>query len=122
MFRILRMRTLLLGIAIVAQARYLENFSGQNGKGLVDAIGPTGTTEINNCGSACADNTSNCSTVPTGLSGVDWTIIATAFFNNNGLSFKHDSPDAFGVIPGRMQVSHPDQEICWVLQRSATCG
>ncbi|TNE67507.1 MAG: hypothetical protein EP344_02005, partial [Bacteroidetes bacterium] len=102
------------------QAQYLETFNGQNGKGLVDAICPTGTTNINNCGSACTannlDNTSTCSQVPVDLSGVSWTLVAPGgyFTDPSGFGFDDTSPDDFGVVSDRMQINDPDNEICWL--------
>ncbi len=120
MIRIFTTFTTLLLFVLGAQAQYLENFSGQNGKGLVDAICPAGTTNINNCGSACTsnamDNTSTCTVVPPDLSGVNWTIVAPGgfFTTAGGVGFNFGSPDDFGVVSDRMQVNDPDNEICWV--------
>jgi hypothetical protein len=102
-------------------AQYLEDFTGQNGRGLVNAICPAGTTNINNCGSACAanatDNTTTCTTIPPSFAGVNWTIglgPATTYFTDlSGFGFEFSSPDDFGVVSDRMQVDDPDQEICW---------
>ncbi len=103
-------------------AQYSETFTGQNGKGLVDAICPAGTTNINNCGSACTanamDNTSTCTTVPPSFSGVNWSIVlgpASTFFTDaSGFGFEFGSPDDFGVVSERIQVDDPDQELCWL--------
>ena len=82
---------LILCLPFAVQAQYLETFAGQNGKGLVNAICPAGTTNINNCGSACTanpmDNTSTCTTVPPSFTGVDWTIglgKSATYFTNTG--------------------------------------
>lgn len=103
-------------------AQYLETFTGQNGKGLVDAICPAGTTSISNCGSACtagaSDNTSTCTVIPPSFSGVDWSIglgpSSTYFTDLDGFGFEFGSPDDFGVVSDRMQVDDPDQEVCWI--------
>ncbi|MCK6690468.1 MAG: hypothetical protein L6Q97_00025 [Thermoanaerobaculia bacterium] len=108
--------------ASALQAQYLETFTGQNGKGLVDAICPVGTTNISNCGSICTanatDNTSTCTTVPPGFAGVSWSLVkapATTYFTDpGGFGFEFDSPDDFGVVSDKLQVDDPDQEICWV--------
>jgi len=103
-------------------AQYLETFNGQNGKGLVDAICPAGTTSISNCGSACtagaSDNTSTCTVIPPSFSGVNWSIglgpSSTYFTDIAGFGFEFGSPDDFGVVGDRMQVDDPDQEVCWI--------
>ncbi|MCE7926488.1 MAG: hypothetical protein DYG98_25865 [Haliscomenobacteraceae bacterium CHB4] len=115
---------LILCCCTALSAQYLENFTGQNGKGLVDAICPAGTTNINNCGSACTanatDNTSTCTTVPPSFSGVNWTLglgPSSTYFtdpNPNPFGFEFGSPDDFGVVSDRIQVDDTDQEICWI--------
>ncbi|TNE61022.1 MAG: T9SS type A sorting domain-containing protein [Bacteroidetes bacterium] len=109
----------LLHAASSGSAQYLETFTGQEGKGLVRAICPAGTTDLSACGCTCAansaDNTTTCPVVPPDLTGVDWSLEATSFFTDNtGLGFEYSSPDDFGVVGGRMQVNDPDLEICWV--------
>ncbi len=105
-------------------AQYLETFSGQSGKGLVDAICPTGATHISNCGSSCAvsatDNTSTCSTVPISFSAVSWSILLGAsnpyFTDLSGVGFEFNSPDDFGIVGDILRVEDTDREICWISQ------
>ncbi|MCB0608799.1 MAG: T9SS type A sorting domain-containing protein [Lewinella sp.] len=101
------------------QGQYLENFTGQNGKGLVDAICPPTATGISDCGCACTanpsptDDISTCTVVPPDLSGVTWTITGSDF-----TGFDHGSPDDFGVefLSGNevFQANDNDNELCWV--------
>ncbi len=103
-------------------AQYSENFNGQNGKGLVSAVCPAGTTSINSCGSTCTSNTvdniANCSVAPPSFAGVNWNIVkgpSTTYFTNlAGIGFEFGSPDDFGVVSDKMEVQDPDQELCWV--------
>ncbi|MCC6463422.1 MAG: SprB repeat-containing protein, partial [Saprospiraceae bacterium] len=113
---------LFLCCAGLAQAQYSETFTGQNGKGLVDAICPAGTTNISNCGSACTvnatDNTSTCTTVPVSFTGVNWSIVkgpAVNYFTDlSGFGFEFTSPDDFGVVGDQMQIDDTDNELCWL--------
>ncbi len=105
-------------------AQYLETFAGQSGKGLVDAICPTGVTHISNCGSSCAisatDNTSTCSTVPISFSAVSWSIVLGSsnpyFTDLGGVGFEFNSPDDFGIVGDMLRVEDTDREICWISQ------
>ncbi|MCB9330082.1 MAG: SprB repeat-containing protein [Lewinellaceae bacterium] len=117
MIRILLTTALFISLAFSVQGQYLENFSSQNGKGLIDAVCPNGSTVVTQCGSNCsANNLANCTTVPPDLTGVTWTLAvpsAGSFFtDNSGTGFTDG--DYFGVVSNRMEVTDPDQEICWV--------
>lgn len=74
-------------------AQYLENFTGQNGKGLIDA--------------ACTDADLSTCTPAADLSGVNWTI------TGNFSGFDPSSPDDFGVINEVFTASDTDNEVCW---------
>ncbi|MCB0609479.1 MAG: SprB repeat-containing protein, partial [Lewinella sp.] len=106
---------ILLSSVWTAHAQYLENFTGQNGKGLVDAICPPTATGISDCGCACTSNSSTtddistCTVVPPDLTGVTWTITGSDF-----TGFDHSSPDDFGVVSERFQANDNDNELCWV--------
>ncbi|MBK8968954.1 MAG: hypothetical protein IPM36_20230 [Lewinellaceae bacterium] len=103
--------------ATASHAQYLENFSGQNGKGLIDAVCPNGSTLVTQCGSNCtANNLANCSAVPSDLSGVNWTLVVPGpgsfFTDNSGTGFTND--DYYGVVSNQMEVTDSDNEICWL--------
>ena len=74
-------------------AQYLENFTGQNGKGLVDA--------------ACTGADISTCTPMADLTGVNWTL------SGDFSGFDASSPDDFGVINEALTVSDSDNEVCW---------
>ncbi len=74
-------------------AQYLENFTGQNGKGLIDA--------------ACTGADLSTCTPTADFSGVTWTL--TGDFSG----FDSTSPDDFGVINEILTASDTDNEVCW---------
>ena len=110
---------ILVFTAFALRAQYQESFTGQNGRGLVDAICPAGTTQISNCGSTCpaqlTDNTANCTAPPITFSS--WYISrgpATPYFTTPaGVGFEYGSPDDFGVVADRLQIEDSDNEFCW---------
>ncbi len=87
----------LMALALLSTSlfsQYLEEFTGQDGAGLVSAS-CTGTA-ITTCSPSA------------NLSGVDWNISSA-----NWSGFDSSSPDDFGVVGGSFQANDIDNEACW---------